>query len=152
MSILFNSKAQEYAWLSNFFVSPITLDEKEYPTVEHWFQSQKFTDRHLQEKIRLCDTPAVAKRLGRTRDTSFLSNWDEIKEDIMLKGLRAKFMQNETLKNQLLQTGSALLEEEASWDSYWGLGRSGKGKNRMGFLLMKVRDELSSCAFFPVSN
>ena len=143
MSIRFNSKLTEWCWLSNFFLSPMTLDEKEYLTVEHWFQSQKFTDSLLQEKIRVASTPTQAKRLGRTRDESFLSNWDEIKEDIMLKGLRAKFTQNIVLQNSLLKTGSTLLEEDASWDSYWGVGRSGKGKNRMGYLLMKVRDELS---------
>jgi hypothetical protein len=121
----------------------MNLDNKEYPTVEHWFQSQKFTDPALQEKIRLCGTPTQAKRLGRTRDASFLSNWEEIKEEVMLNGLRAKFHQNIVLQNQLLKTGSALLEENASWDSYWGIGKSEKGKNRMGYLLMKVRDELS---------
>ena len=143
MSIRFHSKSPEWCWMSNFFLSPMTLDNKEYLTVEHWFQSQKFTDISIQEKIRLCGTPAQAKRLGRTRDSSFHSNWDEMKEDIMLKGLRAKFHQNIVLQNQLLKTGSTLLEEDASWDSYWGIGKSGKGKNRMGYLLMKVRDELS---------
>jgi len=121
----------------------MTLDNKEYLTVEHWFQSQKFANPALQEKIRLCGTPTQAKRLGRTRDSSFLSNWDEIKEEIMLKGLRAKFAQNIVLENLLLKTGSTRLEEDASWDSYWGIGKSGKGKNRMGYLLMKVRDGLS---------
>lgn len=119
------------------------IRDKEYPTVEHWFQSQKFTDSELQEKIRGCSTPTQAKRLGRTRHETFLTSWDEKKEEIMLEGLRAKFTQNSLLKESLLKTGSALLEENASWDSYWGIGKSGKGKNRMGYLLMKVRDELS---------
>jgi N-glycosidase YbiA len=143
MSICFNSKSSEYCWLSNFFFSQMTLHGKEYATVEHWFQSQKFTDPELQEKIRLATTPASAKKLGRTRDRSFRSDWDSLREEIMIEGLRAKFDQNVFLYTSLLKTGIAELQEHSSWDSYWGSGPTGKGKNRMGHLLMKVRTELS---------
>jgi len=144
MSIIqFNSKSKEYCWLSNFFIFPMIVDDKEYRTVEHWFQSQKFTDPILQENIRLTPSPSMAKKLGRTRHASFRTDWDCVKEEIMLKGLRAKFDQNVFLRTQLLATGTAELEEQAPWDSYWGSGRTGKGKNRMGHLLMKVRTELS---------
>ena len=50
MPIHFNSKSKEWCWLSNFFLSPTTIQGKEYLTVEHWFQSQKFTNSELQEK------------------------------------------------------------------------------------------------------
>lgn len=143
MAICFHSKSAEFSWLSNFFRAPIRIDEQEYPTVEHWFQSQKFSDGLLQENIRLTPSPAMAKKLGRTRHASFRSDWDLVKEEIMLQGLRAKFTQHSDLRTRLLKTGSVNLQEQASWDSYWGSGRTGKGKNRMGHLLMKVRDELS---------
>lgn len=143
MSILFNSKSPQYCWLSNFFLSPMLVDGKEYNTVEHWFQSQKFTDPALQERIRVISTPASARRLGKTRDPSFRSEWDAIKEDVMYKGLKAKFDQNLFLYTELLKTGSLELKEDSSWDSYWGLGRTGNGKNRMGVLLMKLRTEFS---------
>lgn len=143
MSIHFNSKSQEWCWLSNFFLSPTILDGKEYPTVEHWFQSQKFTNPILQEKIRLASTAASAKKLGTTRDPSFHADWDTLRDSIMLQGLRAKFSQNIVLANKLLSTGTLLLIEDSLWDSYWGSGRSGTGKNRMGELLMNVRRELS---------
>ena len=143
MSIHFNSKIKEWCWLSNFFLSPIILQEKEYATVEHWFQSQKFTNSELQEKIRTCSTPSQAKKLGRMRDPSFKSNWDSVKEEILFQGLKAKFEQNIILQNLLLKTGSEQLIEQSPWDSYWGSGRTGKGKNRMGYLLMKLRSELS---------
>jgi ribA/ribD-fused uncharacterized protein len=143
MPIHFNSKTKEWCWLSNFFLSPMILQEKEYPTVEHWFQSQKFSNPKLQEKIRLCSTAAQAKKLGRIRDESFLSNWDSVKEEILFQGLKAKFEQNTLLQTLLLKTGSEELIEQSPWDSYWGSGRTGKGKNRMGHLLMKLRSELS---------
>jgi hypothetical protein len=144
MSIIqFNSKSPEYCWLSNFFISPMMIHGKEYMTVEHWFQSQKFTDSTVQETIRLAATPASAKALGKKRHSSFRSDWDTIREDIMMEGLRAKFTQNTVLYVNLLKTGTVELKEHSSWDSYWGTGRSGTGKNRMGVLLMRVRGELS---------
>lgn len=143
MPIQFNSKTKEWCWLSNFFLSPMIVQEKEYPTVEHWFQSQKFTNSDLQEKIRTCTTASQAKKLGRTRDQSFRSDWDFVKEEILFEGLKAKFTQNILLHNLLLKTGEEELIENSPWDSYWGSGRTGKGKNRMGALLMKLRSEFS---------
>jgi ribA/ribD-fused uncharacterized protein len=144
MSIIqFNSKSPDYCWLSNFFLSPMIIQGKEYLTVEHWFQSQKFTDSEVQEKIRLAPTPASAKALGKKRHPSFRSDWDSLREDIMMEGIRAKFDQNIVLYGNLLKTGTAELKEQSPWDSYWGTGRSGNGKNRMGVLLMKLRAELS---------
>jgi ribA/ribD-fused uncharacterized protein len=119
------------------------IEGNEYLTVEHWFQSQKFTNQELQEQIRTAATPTKAKHLGRLRDPSFLSNWDSVKEDILYKGLKAKFEQHPILQTLLLQTGSEYLIELSPWDSYWGSGKTGNGKNRMGELLMKLRTELS---------
>ncbi|KAJ5070907.1 hypothetical protein M0811_01888 [Anaeramoeba ignava] len=54
----------------------------------------------------------------------------------------AKFDQNEELKKLLFETGDALLVEDARNDYYWGRGASGKGKNKLGHILMEVRAEL----------
>ncbi len=60
----------------------------------------------------------------------------------MYEGLRAKFSQNKELKDKLLATGQAKLVEHTDRDKYWGDGGNGEGKNRLGILLMKLRDEL----------
>jgi hypothetical protein len=39
---------------------------------------------------------------------------------------------------------TAPLVEASPFDAYWGCGRSGKGKNRLGQLLMQVRAKLRS--------
>lgn len=143
MPIYFNSKIPEWYWLSNFFPSPLQLNSLEYPTVEHWFQSQKFSNTDIQEKIRIAPTPATAKKLGKKRDPSFRSDWDLLRDEVMLVGLRAKFHQHPELASRLLATGAESLIEQSPWDSYWGSGRSGNGKNRMGLLLQQVREELS---------
>lgn len=136
----FSSKITEFSELSNFHVAPFTINDQIWQTVEHFFQAQKFpTDKTLQEKIRLAKSPTVAKRLGRTKTHHFRSDWEQVKEELMLQALTAKFEQNPQLKALLMSTGTRELKEKASWDSYWGTGRTGKGKNRMGFLLSKLR-------------
>jgi len=57
----------------------------------------------------------------------------------MYEGLKHKFTQNEHCKNILLSTGDCELIEHTTKDSYWGDGGDGSGKNRLGFLLMKLR-------------
>jgi hypothetical protein len=94
-------------------------------------------------------TPAKAKQLGTEKDGEKRADWDAQKESIMLTGLRAKFQQNTGLLEQLKGTEPRELIE-ASTDAYWGEGRTGKGKNRMGKLLEQVRTELKDFVPKPV--
>jgi ribA/ribD-fused uncharacterized protein len=142
-TIEFSSRATEYSELSNFYPSPIVMGVVTWPTVEHYFQAQKFPgDYDLQTAILSAQTPAAAKKLGRTRTPHFRADWEEVKEMVMLEALQAKFDQNPDLATILKGTGTALLKERAAWDSYWGTGKNGNGRNRMGELLMIVRASL----------
>ena len=59
----------------------------------------------------------------------------------MRKGLRLKFTQNTALKEALLSTRDAQLEELGRFDGeYW----TNKGANRLGQLLMELRDDLQN--------
>jgi N-glycosidase YbiA len=67
----------------------------------------------------------------------------DVKDSIMLGAVRNKFAAGE-LRELLLGTGDRPLVEASPFDSYWGCGRSGKGKNRLGELLMQARAELGA--------
>jgi hypothetical protein len=67
-------------------------------------------------------------------------DWEDIKVDVMRRGLQAKFQQNENLKKLLLSTGDAEIVEDSPYDSFWGAARN--GKNMLGKLLMEVRQTL----------
>ena len=63
--ILFYGTKGDYGFLSNFYPSPFTLEGNQYPTNEHYFQSQKFSGQPFETQIMEAKTPKEAKKLGR---------------------------------------------------------------------------------------
>lgn len=141
MPLKFYSKTQENAYLSNFSPHGFVINGLYWPTVEHYFQAMKFPDNpEYQEKIRLAKSPGQAKTLGRTRAISIRPDWEQVKDDIMRQAVKAKFDTHPPLKTDLIETGSEELIEDAPTDYYWGAGRTGTGKNRLGEILMETRE------------
>lgn len=140
--IHFYSSRGEHGCFSNFYRSRIFLDGKHWPTTEHYFQAQKFAGTQREEEIRRAKTPSEAANLGRSRKHPLRKDWEHVKDDIMRRALVAKFTQHDDLRAILLGTGEAQLVEHTANDSYWGDGGDGSGKNRLGQLLMSVRQEL----------
>ena len=140
--IEFYSTTGEYGCFSNFSRHPIFLKGKRWPTSAHYFQAQKFAGEPDEEEVRMAAKPAQAAGMGRDRKRSLRRDWEAVKERVMLDALRAKFTQHEDLKAVLLGTGDAKLVEHTANDAYWGDGGDGSGKNRLGQLLMRLRDEL----------
>jgi len=141
---------------SNFYEADIVIKGKKYKTNEHYFQSKKFEnkkykddknekDYDIEEYIRKSDTPAEAFRRGRSRKYSdyLEKDWDKKKIKVMAKCLKAKFKQHDKLKKKLLDTGDATIIENSPYDSFWGVGKNGKGLNMLGKLLMELRDILN---------
>ena len=142
MAIEFYSKTDAYQEFSNFSSHGVEMEGNWYPTIEHYFQAMKFPGHEQAEKIRLAKTPAIAKKLGRTRDVKLRSDWEEVKIEIMRQAVRQKFRTHRQLTELLLATGNEPLVEAAPMDYFWGRGRSGSGKNWLGKILMEVRTEL----------
>lgn len=142
MAIYFYSKTTEHAYLSNFSPHGFELDGKYWPTVEHYFQAQKFPNSDYAETIRLAKSPKSAKQLGRSRAHPIRPDWEAVKDDIMRKAVLCKFQTHDELRTALLGTGDEELIENAPTDYYWGCGKSGSGKNMLGKILMEVRKSL----------
>ncbi len=136
-----DSFAGQYRWLSNFWYAEVEYKGVQYPTTEHAFQAAKTEDlgqrRHVQKAV----NPAEAKRRG--RQVTLRSEWESMKDGIMLDLNRQKF-RDPDLRKKLLATGNATLIEGNTWgDMYWGVcAHIGKGKNRLGQILMQIRDEV----------
>lgn len=135
----------EYAFLSNFYPSPIFHDGIAYPTVEHFFQGMKTLDIDERKAIAGAPTPGKAKRMG--RQVKLRSDWEQVKVYYMELGLKLKF-KNPELAQKLIATGDEELIEGNWWhDNTWGscycdVCMHKPGRNMLGMLLMKVRKEL----------
>lgn len=130
-----------YRFLSNFYLTPVWYGGRVYPSSEHAFQAAKFTDKKSKRLIEKAETPGEAKRLGNSMLCR--GDWDEIRIDVMEEVLRAKFS-NPVLKNALVQTAPhKLIEGNTHGDDFWGVATM-KGKNHLGKLLMKLRDEFQN--------
>ena len=85
--------------------------------------------------------PNEAKALR--RKVKLRSDWEEIKNDMMYEICLNKFEQNPDLAEKLKATGDAILIEGNTWgDKCWGQV-NGEGENRLGKILMRVREKLN---------
>jgi ribA/ribD-fused uncharacterized protein len=142
MPIYFYSATDEYGCFSNFSRHGIELDGKHWPTVEHYFQAQKFAGTPQEGRIRHAATPKVAKRLGHDRTQTLRRDWESVKDDVMRRGVLRKFETHADIRAILLGTGDEELIENAPNDYYWGCGSDGSGRNMLGRILMEVRAAL----------
>lgn len=134
-----NAFEGKYYFLSNFYPCRVEYQRIVYPSVEHGFQACKSLRRSDRKRISKLKTAAAAKRAGRKLELRI--DWERMKEVIMYNFLTQKFRIPE-LKEKLLATSNAKLIEGNWWgDTYWGMC-DGKGKNRLGKLLMEIRRNL----------
>lgn len=139
----FYSTKAAYGCFSNFSHHPVTIDGKVWPTTEHYFQAQKFAGTPHEEEVRKAKSPMDAARMGRKRSLPLRKDWEDVKEDIMFKALKAKFEQHKIFRDTLIGTGQEEIVEHTVNDSYWGDGGDGTGKNRLGKLLQRLRFEMT---------
>ncbi len=80
-------------------------------------------------------TPDEAKGMGNDENHPARSGWHtQIKDEVMLEVVRAKFTQHPELRELLLATGAAVLAENSQKDYYWGIGDTPLQLKLWGFL------------------
>lgn len=134
----------EYYFLSNFYNCPVLYNGKQYMSSEAAFQAQKSLDDAVQWSF-----TGLSARDARTKGktVSLRPDWEEVKDEIMSEILESKFS-NPDLKEKLLETGDAYLEETNTWhDNYWGNCICNKckdipGGNMLGKTLMNLREKI----------
>lgn len=132
----------EYFFLSNFFTIPITYEGITYESVESAFQAQKCLDVNIRKQFAPL-SPNRARFMG--RGVKLRPDWELVKDDIMEELVRIKFSEP-VMKSSLVNTAGVTLIEYNDWnDKYWGkCNRTKQGHNRLGIILMKLRDEAIS--------
>lgn len=130
----------KYRFLSNFYPSIVHYDGIFYPSSEHAFQAAKSLELRKRLAIAKLESPGDAKKAGKVLELR--PDWDLIRDQIMFDIVLLKFAMRDSIKNQLLATGDQELVEGNTWgDKYWGVC-DGEGENKLGKILMKVRDIL----------
>lgn len=139
MAYVISRFSDEYSYLSNFYPYRMIFNGLVFENAEAAFQAQKVID--YLEQLRFCGIDAsTAKKLG--RKVVLRSDWEAVKDDVMLDVVREKFYQNPDLAHRLLDTGYAALIEGNTWgDRYWGMC-GGQGQNKLGYILMRIRAEI----------
>lgn len=130
-------------FLSNFAASPIELGGVIWPTSEHYYQAQKFSDPEIQQQILHAATPDEAFALSRYNEDHVKADWVDVRHAVMRYVVFEKFRQNTRLAHLLVSTGDKMLTEHSHKDPYWGDGGDGSGKNELGKILMEVRDHFA---------
>lgn len=141
MPILFyGHKSGPHKSFSNWYSCPFKWNRITWANSEQALMSMKSFDKDYQKKIRKATNPADAKRLGRA--VKLRQDWDQVKFNLMVEILFAKFSQHPDLAEILLETGTQSIHEDCN-DPWWAGGPNYPGgKDMLGRALMLVRKRL----------
>jgi len=139
VEIRFYLKRDPYGCFSNFAPYPVEIGGSMWKTTEHYYHAQRFAGTEYEEVIRNIKTPFQAKEVAKSGIYPRRSDWFDVKFDIMMKAVTAKFNQHNELREILISTGNAALKEHTELDHYWADGGDGSGKSRLGEILMIAR-------------
>lgn len=114
-----------------------------------------FKDYEKMDEILKAKEPKDAMNLGKNVKGFSHDIWTERMFQVTLEGNYAKFDQNEVLADALVATEDAHIVYASPRDKVWGVGlscddpqiyeeRNWQGTNRLGKVLMKVRDEIQT--------
>lgn len=133
-------------FMSNFSAFEVNYDGHIWKTSEHAYQAAKFTKESPVYKEMLTATSAHnALKLAERNYEHNRPDWNETEKiRVMTVIVRAKHDQHEYIQRKLLETGNAELIENSPTDPFWGRGPDWKGRNELGKIWMKLRQEMQS--------
>ena len=129
----------EFYFLSNFYPCTVKYDGMVFRNAEAAFQSAKCAIRSERRDFQYYGAH-TARQKGRL--VKLRKDWEKVKVRVMREVLLAKFDEktNPQLWKQLCATFPRQLIEGNWWrDYFWGV-HDGKGENKLGQLLMEIRE------------
>jgi ribA/ribD-fused uncharacterized protein len=141
---------------SNFYFCSFKMNGVSFNCSEQAYMHAKalfFNDKDTAAEILAAKEPKQQKRLGRMVKGFDAARWAQVRFDVMWQCLMAKYGQNTSLHEKLLQTGDSMLIEASYSDGVWGVRRGLSdpllfdrkcwlGTNLLGQCLCSVRDSL----------
>jgi ribA/ribD-fused uncharacterized protein len=133
----------QYAFLDNFYFTPIHIHGITYPTLTHAFYACKTFIP--EERTRILHTPSPREVLSLGRKATARKNWAHQKLSLMKTLLAIKFSKADLQSKLLATQGKVILFGNYFNETYWGIDlRTMKGSNRLGQSLMILREELAN--------
>ena len=135
---------REFYVLDNFSSFQVFWHGRLWATVEHAYHAAKYfgVAPEVVEKIANARSAHEACQIGRSYKSIRRPDWAERKVQIMEEICRCKMTQHEYVRRKLLETGDLLIVEDSPKDAFWGWGPNRDGRNELGKIWMRLRDEL----------
>ena len=144
MRIEFYKEFGEYGYMANYSNHGFYINDIFYKTVEHYYQSEKYSDNKIKQKIINAPTPKEASIIGRDRNNIRKKDFKLIKNDVMYRGIYEKFIQNKQIMYKLIETRNKTIVEKTVDEYYWGIGKDDSGSKNIGKILMRVRENIKN--------
>ena len=112
-----------------------------YPTVEHAYHCQRYSDPKVIEEIKNARSAKLAWQISQKYKAQQIPDFDTRKVEVMEDICRVKVQQHEDVKEVLLESGDAAIIKSYP-DSFWGIGLNGEGRNELGKIWIRLREEL----------
>ncbi len=129
---------------SNFSAFAVNYNGKVWMTAEHAYQAAKFEDKEVVELIHKSLSAHDAKKVAHAHKEKMNPRWGSVKVSVMENIVRAKIAIHPYVREKLLETGSREIMEDSHKDSFWGRGPDFKGRNELGKVWMRLREELQN--------
>lgn len=128
--------------LNNWSSHKVNIWGIDFPTSEHAFQWKKFSlvEPEIASKILSAGSPYMVFKIAKSNKNKQPKDWTERKVSIMEEILRVKLEQHEDVQDTLKRTGKREIIENSPVDNFWGIGPNKDGKNMLGNIWMKIRN------------
>lgn len=133
---------REFYPLDNFSSFKVEVDGYLYASLEEAYQSSLFLPDYpeIAEQIKNSHSAHEAQKIMQ-KNIEKVKYTNQQQLIIMEKLLRLKLEQNPYVLKKLLETNDYYIVEDSPKDNYWGWGINRDGRNQLGKIWMKLREE-----------
>jgi N-glycosidase YbiA len=128
-------------YFSAFSAHAVEYKGAVYPTAEHAYHCQRYSDPAIVEEIKNARSPRLVWELSQKYKSHQLTDFMDRRVKVMEDICRAKAAQHKDVREELLASKDDLIIKNYP-DPVWGIGQDGVGTNELGKLWMRLREEL----------
>lgn len=125
----------------------IEIDGVVYPTVEHAYHCQRYSDAAIIEEIRSARSPYLAWAASQKYKSQQKPDFNERKVVVMEELCHHKLQQHHDVRQALIDSGDAMIVKRwftgSPADGFWDAGMDGAGANESGNIWMRLREKNS---------